>query len=240
MITMSIPPYEILQTKLLNFASLQRLRRFAATGDLIGNSGNFVTTAPMIWLDAPSPFHEFLRLCDWLHEKFGRRHGIALAQLGEMLFNFLTGEKKLPSATVAPAIWRDYQSGGRSDTPPSSAPISPKPPLPPPHPAPPPQTPGPPPRPKTHVTPKLEPICSHSISRNFAGHKIRSFLCLLCLFVPFQLHSLGLFSFTRPCRIFAFISSTQPPLRANAFADCGNSRINRSKIFPPPHLRPAA
>ncbi len=111
------PPYEILQTKLLDFAALQRLRRFARYWDLIGNSGNFVTTAPLIWLAAPSPFHEFMRLCDWLHEKLGRRHSIALAQLGEQLFTFLTEEKKMSAAAAAAALWHDYQSGGRSDKP---------------------------------------------------------------------------------------------------------------------------
>ena len=111
------PPYEILQTKLLTFADLQRLRRFARFWDLIGNSGNFVTSAPLIWRDAESPFREFLRLCDWLHEKLGRRHSIALAQLGESLFEFLTTEKKLSPATAAAAIWHDYQAGGRSDKP---------------------------------------------------------------------------------------------------------------------------
>jgi radical SAM superfamily enzyme YgiQ (UPF0313 family) len=111
------PPYEILQTKLITFAALQRLRRFARYWDLIGNSGNFVSAAPLIWQDAASPFQEFMRLGDWLHEKLGRRHGIALAQLGEFLFNFLTAEKKLSASVVAAALWRDYQAGGRSDKP---------------------------------------------------------------------------------------------------------------------------
>ena len=112
------PPYEILQTKLISFDALQRLRRFARYWDLIGNSGNFATTAPLLWRDSASPFCEFMRLCDCLHEKLGRRHGIALAQLGEQLFDFLTIEKKLPAQTAAAAIWRDYQADGRSDQPP--------------------------------------------------------------------------------------------------------------------------
>src|ERR1700722_2378785 len=70
------PPYEILQTRLIDFDSLQRLRRFARFWDLIGNSGNFVTTAPLLWRDSASPFQEFLRLCDWLHGRLGRKHRI--------------------------------------------------------------------------------------------------------------------------------------------------------------------
>src|SRR5205807_7738785 len=54
------PPYEILHTKLISFAELQRLRRIARFWDLIGNSGNFVTTAPLLWRDSASPFQEFM------------------------------------------------------------------------------------------------------------------------------------------------------------------------------------
>ena len=43
------PPYEILQNKLIDFATMQKLRRFARYWDLVGNSGNFVETTPLIW-----------------------------------------------------------------------------------------------------------------------------------------------------------------------------------------------
>ena len=43
------PPYEILQNKLIDFATMQRLRRFARYWDLVGNSGNFIATTPLIW-----------------------------------------------------------------------------------------------------------------------------------------------------------------------------------------------
>ena len=43
------PPYEILGNKLIDFATMQRLRRFARYWDLVGNSGNFVESAPLIW-----------------------------------------------------------------------------------------------------------------------------------------------------------------------------------------------
>lgn len=43
------PPYEILQNRLLDFPTLQRLRRFARYWDLVGNSGNFVESTPLLW-----------------------------------------------------------------------------------------------------------------------------------------------------------------------------------------------
>jgi radical SAM superfamily enzyme YgiQ (UPF0313 family) len=43
------PPYEILSNRLIDFATMQRLRRFARYWDLVGNSGNFVEGTPLIW-----------------------------------------------------------------------------------------------------------------------------------------------------------------------------------------------
>jgi radical SAM superfamily enzyme YgiQ (UPF0313 family) len=133
------PPYEILQNKLLDFATMQRLRRFARYWDLVGNSGNFIATAPLIWLVArasrpcesaqtqkhtggtpvplSSPFHSFLRFSDWLYAKIQRTESIALARLMELLFEFLTHERGLDAKLVAETFWRDCQRTGRRDAP---------------------------------------------------------------------------------------------------------------------------
>jgi radical SAM superfamily enzyme YgiQ (UPF0313 family) len=111
------PPYEILQNKLIDFATMQRMRRFARYWDLVGNSGNFVETVPLMWSVTDSPFAGFLHWSDWLHARIGRRHGIALPRLAELLFEFLTMELKLEPGDAAGSIWRDYQRGGRNDKP---------------------------------------------------------------------------------------------------------------------------
>jgi radical SAM superfamily enzyme YgiQ (UPF0313 family) len=130
------PPYEILQNKLIDFATMQKLRRFARYWDLVGNSGNFVESTPLIWNVAQvsdlcknkgnftdqrsvphSPFHAFLRLSDWLHARTGRTNSIALVRLMELLFEFLTVELKLEAKLVAETLWRDYLRGGRHDKP---------------------------------------------------------------------------------------------------------------------------
>ena len=121
------PPYEMLKNKLLDFAMMQRLRRFARYWDLVGNSGNFVETTPLIWNQMantsevpgppPSPFHAFLRWSDWLFAQTGRTDSIALTRITELLFNFLTGELHLAPRFVAETLWRDYQRGGRRDQP---------------------------------------------------------------------------------------------------------------------------
>ena len=137
------PAYEILQNKLIDFATMQRLRRFARYWDLVGNSGNFVATTPLIWtgFGVPpsggngeqarntstkpaeagtpnaSPFHSFLRFSDWLYARIGRTDSIALARLMELLFEFLMREPALDAKLVAETFWRDCQRTGRRDAP---------------------------------------------------------------------------------------------------------------------------
>jgi radical SAM superfamily enzyme YgiQ (UPF0313 family) len=110
------PPYEILQNKLIDFATMQKLRRFARYWDMVGNSGNFIESAPMIWRDG-SPFHGFMRWSEWLHAKTRRTDSIALVRLMELLFEFLTTEARRDAREVAGKMWNDYQRGGRHDRP---------------------------------------------------------------------------------------------------------------------------
>ncbi len=111
------PPYEILQNKLIDFATMQRLRRFARYWDLVGNSGNFLETTRLIWSGSDSPFQSFLRWSEWLHGRVARTDSIALVRLMELLFEYLTHELKLEAQSTAEALWRDYQRGGRRDRP---------------------------------------------------------------------------------------------------------------------------
>jgi radical SAM superfamily enzyme YgiQ (UPF0313 family) len=135
------PPYEILQNKLIDFTTMQKLRRLARYWDLVGNSGNFIETAPLIWgghgvppsggpagaiadgqpaeagTPNPSPFQAFLHFSEWLYGRTGRTDSIALMRLMALLFEFLTGDLRLDPKPVAEALWRDYQRGGRHDKP---------------------------------------------------------------------------------------------------------------------------
>ena len=117
-------PYEILSTKQLDFRTIQELRRFARTWDMVANSGNFVETLEL-WWEAPgrnegatnSPFASFRRFTGWLFDQEGLAAGISLGRLVERMFEFLTAELGLTAERVAETLWRDYQRGGRSDKP---------------------------------------------------------------------------------------------------------------------------
>jgi hypothetical protein len=112
------PPYEILQTRLVTFGEMQKMRRFARYWDLVGNSGNFVETTPLLWQSKmSSPFTAFMTFAEWLYSRVGRTDSIALPRLAECLFDYLSRELGLDARSTAEAIWRDYQRGARRDVP---------------------------------------------------------------------------------------------------------------------------
>jgi radical SAM superfamily enzyme YgiQ (UPF0313 family) len=78
------PPYNILSTRDIDFATMQRLTRFARYWDMIGNSGRFNRTRPLLLGD--SPFERFLNLSDWLYATTGQTHKIALPRLFRLVY----------------------------------------------------------------------------------------------------------------------------------------------------------
>jgi radical SAM superfamily enzyme YgiQ (UPF0313 family) len=110
------PPYEILCNDLIDFAAMQRLRRFARYWDLIGNSGNFLQVTPMLWRNG-SPFRSFLEFSDALYERIRRTDSISLATLAAELFRWLVEIHKHDAVTVAKRMLDDYQKAGRTEVP---------------------------------------------------------------------------------------------------------------------------
>jgi len=110
-------PFEILSNRLIDFATMHRLRRFSRFWDLIANSGNFSLATHLIWANSESPFCCFQQFTDWIQSVEQRTHGIPLAKLSERLFEFLTQQRGLPEQQVALSIWTDYVRGGRRDQP---------------------------------------------------------------------------------------------------------------------------
>jgi radical SAM superfamily enzyme YgiQ (UPF0313 family) len=112
------PPYEILQSDALDFATLQQIKRLAYLWDRIGNSGNFKETLPLLLSGpaaeaiAPSPFFAALSFCDWVYARQGRVHATALDVLATLLRDFLV-ERGDPRAEVEAALIADYRRTGR-------------------------------------------------------------------------------------------------------------------------------
>jgi radical SAM superfamily enzyme YgiQ (UPF0313 family) len=117
MVYSASPPYEILRNKLLDFPTMQRLRRFSRCWDRTANSGNFLETTPRLWAGQPSPFAAFMKWSEWFYGQAGRQHGIALARLAELLFDYLTGQLSQSPETVARILWRDWRRAGQREKP---------------------------------------------------------------------------------------------------------------------------
>lgn len=117
MVYSPLAPYEIVRNRLIDFPTLQQMRRFARYWDLVANSGNFIDTTPLLWEKRQSPFHAFVAFSEWLYQQVGRRHGIALERLAELLFCYLTQLEGLPSERIAANLWNDWQRSGRCEKP---------------------------------------------------------------------------------------------------------------------------
>ena len=101
----STPPYTILATDRIDFATMQRLVRFARYWDLIANSGRFAHTLPMILDDAP--FANFMALSDWIYAKTDATHRIALERLAALVAEWL-GTRGADADAVAASLGQDY------------------------------------------------------------------------------------------------------------------------------------
>ena len=100
------PPYELRQNGLLDFFTMQRLRRFARYWDLVSNSGVFAGTAGLICA-GPSPFNNFLAFSDWLYARTGQTHSISRGRLQELLNLYLIEVLKQPASLAAGLAGRD-------------------------------------------------------------------------------------------------------------------------------------
>jgi radical SAM superfamily enzyme YgiQ (UPF0313 family) len=78
------PPYNILSNNRIDFATLQRLSRFARYWEMVANSGRFRHSLPLLLGD--KPFERFMTFSDWLFEESNQTHQIALKRLFQLLY----------------------------------------------------------------------------------------------------------------------------------------------------------
>jgi radical SAM superfamily enzyme YgiQ (UPF0313 family) len=111
------PPYDLLYNDQLDFATMQRLRRFARYWDLIGNSGRFANFRQLL-KDSPSPFAAFITLSDWLFDTTGRTHKIALMKLFELVYQGMITTLVVDKEVADSIIKKDFAASGRGEPPP--------------------------------------------------------------------------------------------------------------------------
>ncbi|RKZ87788.1 MAG: B12-binding domain-containing radical SAM protein, partial [Gammaproteobacteria bacterium] len=99
-------PYNILTTKDIDFTAMQRVNRFARYWDMIGNSGRFYHTLPLILAD--KPFDNFMQLSDALFQLSGSTWKIALKRLFEFIYKVLTTDFGLNVDDIEQVLKQDY------------------------------------------------------------------------------------------------------------------------------------
>lgn len=104
---MSTPPYRILAHKDADFDTVQRMVRFARYWDLVGNSGRFPSTLPLLL--GQSPFKRFMGLSDWLFSTTAQTHRIALPKLFELLRNHMVSNLHIDTDTVESHLLADFK-----------------------------------------------------------------------------------------------------------------------------------
>jgi radical SAM superfamily enzyme YgiQ (UPF0313 family) len=99
------PPYTVLATNLIDFATMQRLVRFARYWDLVANSGRFAGTVKTLLAD--SPFANFMAFSDWMYTKTDATHRIALERLAKLVQEWLQ-LRGMAAADAAALVAADY------------------------------------------------------------------------------------------------------------------------------------
>jgi hypothetical protein len=109
-------PYTILQNSTIDFATLQRIQRFARYWDMVANSGRFMRARTLLLEGAEAlpvaAFEAFLNFSDWLWATTGKTHEFAYEKLVDVLFAYLSNKRGLPPAVVRDALLADYLASG--------------------------------------------------------------------------------------------------------------------------------
>lgn len=113
------PPYTVLATSQVDFATMQRLVRFARYWDLVANSGRFANTTRTLLGEAP--FDNFMAFSDWIYTKTDATHRIALEKLAKLVQEWLQ-LRGMARDEAAALLASDY--AGKLDTAPVHKPAA--------------------------------------------------------------------------------------------------------------------
>jgi hypothetical protein len=100
-----------MENALIDFATMQRIKRMARYWDVFANSGNFRGSLALLW-QSGSPFWRFLAFSDFIYLRTGKTHQIALQRQFELLFEHV-GRTEEAGRLLA----EDYVRPGRRDLP---------------------------------------------------------------------------------------------------------------------------
>ena len=108
-------PYAILSTAHIDFPTMQRLKRFSLVWDVFWNRGTLLHTMALMWGEA-SPFEETLKFSDWLFQRDGKVHAMALKHRARRLAEYMQARGDDDDA-VLEALTRDFAARGSTPPP---------------------------------------------------------------------------------------------------------------------------
>ena len=100
------PPYEIMQNSLIDYFTMQKLKRFARFWDIFYNSGQFFYTIEYLFNDG-RVFENFFEFSKFIFNKTNQTHKISLNRQSELLFEFLTEVKNFNKTEIADSFIKD-------------------------------------------------------------------------------------------------------------------------------------
>lgn len=105
-----LPPYNLLCNRDVSFNDMQLVSRFARFWDLIGNSGRFINTLPVLLGD--QPFERFMQISEALYQRTGQTAHIALKRLFELMYLIMTEDLAIDATSAEQLLMRDFQRNG--------------------------------------------------------------------------------------------------------------------------------
>lgn len=109
------PPYSIVASDTVSFQDVQLMGRFARYWDLIGNSGHFKHTLPVLL--AEHPFARFSQLSTSLYQRSGQTHKISLLRLYDLVFDIAFNDLDVSIEVLNSVINRDFEQSGLKSRP---------------------------------------------------------------------------------------------------------------------------
>ena len=109
------PPFSILSSDTVDYSAVQFVNRFARYWDLVGNSGRFKNSLPMLLGD--HAFERFALFTQKLFETTGQTHKISLLRFYDLVFQIGSESLNLESKSLLDAIAIDHAGSGLKSLP---------------------------------------------------------------------------------------------------------------------------
>lgn len=109
------PPFSILSTRDVSFEELQRMSRFARYWGMVGNSGRFTQTLPLLLQG--NAFNQFMLFSDTLFARLQQTHKISLLRLFDALHDIAIEVLDVSEQSLRLTLDQDYAVSGLKSRP---------------------------------------------------------------------------------------------------------------------------